>query len=256
MPVVKFRGRVLPTALQINISGLSPFSSQELATGETMQLRVAVVESLVTVEVEVSQFSVGDDISIMHTRATHVARSVLDCFAFANGFGLIVFLDEIDDGDGVFKKIRLEQKELAAHFTAFKRADGSIDYDAMHRLVATDPDLSLAINDLIMAVAIPGHIAINCGRAIEAIRKIIVPVDPKRTEGWKELRRVLQLEQSYVEFITAASTNPRHGSERYLPSQIAHQEMMKRTWIIMNRFLEYKKRGDQQLPVADFPILA
>lgn len=256
MPTVHFRGSILPSALKVNIDGISPFTSKEIATGEIMQLNVKIIESRMSVECTLDHYAPGDDISLMHTRATHVARVVADCFAFVNGYGLIVFLDEMEDVDGIVRKIVLQQNELSAYFTAFKNANGSIDYDSLYRLVATDPNLSLALNDLIVAVSIPGHIAINCGRAIEALRKILVPVAPKRTQGWLELRRVLQLEQSYVEFVTTASANPRHGSDRYLPTQDIHQEVMKRSWIIMNRFLEYKKRGDQPLPVAEFPILA
>src|SRR5580658_7194268 len=132
MPTVRFRGSIFPSALKITLSGLSPFTSKEVATGETMNLTVSIVESQIIVECLVDHYSVGDDISIMHTRATHVARALLDCFAFVNGFGLIVFLDEIEDGDGVFKRIRLEQRDLSGHFTAFIKADGSVDFDAMY----------------------------------------------------------------------------------------------------------------------------
>jgi hypothetical protein len=30
---------------------------------------------------------------------------------------------------------------------------------------------------------------------------------------------------------------------------------IKRSWIVMNRFLEFKKRGDEALPLSDFPLL-
>jgi hypothetical protein len=255
MPTVHFRGRVLPSALQITIEGLSPLISKEVGTGEIMQLSVKVIESRISVECAVDHYGPGDDISIMHTRATHVARAILDCFAFANGFGLIVFLDEMEDVDGIVRKVLLRHDELPAYFTAFRNADASVDYDAMYRLILTDPNLSLAINDLIVAVTVPAHIAINCARSIEALRNILVPEESKRKQGWAELREALRLEKSYIEFITTASTGPRHGTERYLPTQDIHKEVMKRSWVIMNRFLEYRKRGNQLLPLVEFPVL-
>jgi hypothetical protein len=246
---------VLPSSLSINLSGLSPLISRGVETSQVITITVTVVESKISAECTTDQYTLGGDISILHTRATHVTRAMLDCFAFAHGFGLIVFLDKMVDVDGIIKKVRVMQPNLAEYFTAFKNADGSIDFETFYRLVVTDPDLSLAINDLIVAVTVPGNIAINCGRSIEALRSILLFGDSNRKQAWAMLREVLRLDQSYTEFISQSSTGPRHGAERYLPTEESQQEAMKRSWIIMNRFLEYRKRGSIPLPISEFPIL-
>jgi hypothetical protein len=174
MPTVIFRGLVLPTSLSITITNLAPFISTEVATQQVITIKVTVVESKISAECTTDQYVPGE-ITILHTRATHVTRAVLDCFAFAHGFGIVVFLDEMVDVDGSVRKVRVMQPNLAEYFTAFKKADGSADYGAFYRLVTPDPDLSLAINDLIVAITVPGNIAINCGRSIEALRNILVP---------------------------------------------------------------------------------
>jgi hypothetical protein len=51
------------------------------------------------------------------------------------------------------------------------------------------------------------------------------------------------------------SIEPRFG-KRKVPLPLAEEnEMIIKAWTIMNRFLEYKKRGDRPLPISDFPLL-
>jgi hypothetical protein len=112
---------------------------------------------------------------------------------------------------------------------------GKGDFAAMYFLVMVEPPLFLALNELIVAITIPAHITVNCARAIESLRTILVPNDPDRAKGWAELRRVLHLERSYLEFVIKASAEPRHGDKTYM-EQAKGQEILERSWIIMNRF--------------------
>jgi hypothetical protein len=125
----------------------------------------------------------------------------------------------------------------------------------MYAMVITEPPLFLALNELIVAISIPGHITVNCGRAIESLRTILVPNDPTRAKAWAEMRKVLRLERSYLDFIIEASANPRHGDKSYLEQETA-QEILERSWVIMNRFLEFRKKGSVGLPADEFSILS
>src|SRR5579863_67386 len=91
MPTVIFRGFVLPSSLSITLTNLSPFISTEVTTGQVITINVTVIASKISAECTTNQYVPGE-ISILHTCATQVTRAVLDCFAFAHGFGIIVFL--------------------------------------------------------------------------------------------------------------------------------------------------------------------
>jgi hypothetical protein len=64
----------------------------------------------------------------------------------------------------------------------------------------------------------------------------------------------LQIDRSYLEFITDTSTGPRHADPEHIPGSVCH-EISVRAWTITNRFFEYLKRGSQPLPLSDFPLL-
>jgi hypothetical protein len=68
------------------------------------------------------------------------------------------------------------------------------------------------------------------------------------------LQRALQATQESIQPITDASRGPRHGDLAYIPGEIT-SDITRRSWILMNRFLEYKRRGDKPLPAEEFAVL-
>ena len=68
------------------------------------------------------------------------------------------------------------------------------------------------------------------------------------------MRQKLNIELEYLSFITEESRGPRHG-DRFKGTPTAYKEVLKRSWNVMNRFLEYKKRKDKQLSLSTFPLL-
>jgi hypothetical protein len=120
----------------------------------------------------------------------------------------------------------------------------------------SDPSVFLAVNDLIASIAVSHHAAINCGRVIETIREVMTPSGADRKRGWEAMQQNLNLNLTYLKFITEVSTAPRHGKRTGATSQKNFTETVNRSWIVMNRFLEYKKRAHKQLPLAEFPLLS
>jgi hypothetical protein len=68
------------------------------------------------------------------------------------------------------------------------------------------------------------------------------------------MRDVLNLDLDYLKLISDASTNPRHGVPERAGGLLC-SEVVLRTWNVMNRFFEYRKRGNVPLPLAEFPLL-
>jgi hypothetical protein len=121
-------------------------------------------------------------------------------------------------------------------------------------IVFGDPRIFMALNDLILANTLPHHAPTNCARVLEGLRTVMTPDGMGRDKGWPILRQNLQMDRTYLEFITEHSTGPRHGDRSHISGDVT-MAIVGRTWTIMNRFLEFKKRGDTQLPLVEFPML-
>jgi hypothetical protein len=94
---------------------------------------------------------------------------------------------------------------------------------------------------------------VNCGRVMDSLRKIVAP-SLAPAAGWRVLHGIVNCDDKYLRFVTDLSTNPRHGDRSMIAGAPAW-EAVRRTSIVMNRFLEYRKRGSQHLPLTEFPLL-
>ena len=122
------------------------------------------------------------------------------------------------------------------------------------RLVLKERALLLALNDLIAPVSQFNLATINCARVIESLRSAMATSGWTRDQEWEFMRQQLNLTKPYIQFVIGLSVEPRHG-KRKAPEDGQQDEITKRAWIIMNRFLEYRKRGSHQLPLAEFELL-
>lgn len=258
MPTIHFRGRILPAHAPITTPPLPEIDWRQTADGPLFHFAITIRSCVVDVACSLEEYTPDENLSLLLNQAMLYSRAVLDCLCFAHGLGLSLVLDELVEPDGSVKPLRYSSSRLARLCTAFNLTPGYTgkdDYSAMFLLIVKEPALMLVFNDLIVAHTIPGHVEVNCGRVIEGLRNLLVPNDPKRKNGWAEMQRVLRLERTYREFITEASTNPRHGDKSYVDQETIHQ-ILDRSWVIMNRFLEFRKRGNSALPPDEFPILA
>lgn len=118
----------------------------------------------------------------------------------------------------------------------------------------SDPRLVFAMNDLIESITTPHVGVVNCCRAVEGIRLMLTPHGAGKKQGWETMRQKLNLDQSYLVFITEQSEGPRHADRSGVKSP-EYTTTLERAWTIMNRHLEFKKRGSQPLLAPDYPLL-
>jgi hypothetical protein len=117
--------------------------------------------------------------------------------------------------------------------------------------VLKNTSLMAAFRDLAEALEVPGRYRINCARAIETLSQIVSPGERSDRKSWINLRQALNLSTSYLMGITEESKGPRHGSH-FERQVLSDGEIQIRAWTVMNRFLEYRKRGAVPLPVSEF----
>ena len=251
MPKVSFLGKVFPEAYQLSISSLPIIRWESPDVGLTWLITIKIEKNVVTIECDVNRYS-ASELIITYMRAFDQVRSAINLAAFATGIGFSVVIDTLIDQNGRQTAFALKDDGIAALCTMID-LNASSSYSEVFNIVATEPALFQALDDLIVSISLPHHSVVNCARAIEGIRHMIAP-GKKEKVAWIEMRRILNISEPYLRMLTDHSPPPRHGDRTHIPGAIT-MEIVKRSWRVMNRFLEYRKRGNKPLPEAEFPTL-
>ena len=258
MPKIRFTGYVLPRIFVFTANNLAPVKWKDNGvTPLEMEFRISIQTGIVDIVCDLNRNITEVELSTPLIRGLDIVKAIVDCLGFAKGLGLSVVLEKYYDATGKESDIAFKNEPLARLFTAFDlnpANTGKNNFERMYRLVIGEPALFMALNELVGSLYIPHQIPVNCGRAIEGIRKLFAPVGTPRDQEWKLMRENLRLTSSYIELITNESKSPRHGDRTFIPASVL-DPILERSWIIMNRFLEFRKRGNQPLPLSEFPEL-
>jgi hypothetical protein len=251
MPTIRFLGRIIPSCVNCTITGVPEISWNDPERGATYRFLIAVGNSSVTVS---CQFENGEEPSFTdaYIRSLDLAKAAVDTLAFSTGHGLSVILEHWVDSKGVSSEIMLGDQNLASLSTVYKRPGGFNDVLAV---VLADHKIFHALNDLILSNTLPHHAVVNCARVVESVRELIAGEGVAPARGWPLMRQVLNVDQNYLQLITDTSTGPRHGHRTRVDGTTTSL-ILERTWVVMNRFLEYRIRGNQQLERTKFPMLS
>lgn len=252
MVTFRFIGRVLPENFPISVTA-PPIRIENVKNQLDVTMELSIAQSIISIDGIANRYEKGD-FGLMYRRAVHLANSAVDMVAFSTGSGLRAILDRFVQPDGIETPIFSLDSRLAGLCTAYSLRDGDENFDAVFTKVATTPNLFLALNDLIIGLYQPDEAAIVPARAIETIRRIFAPEDAKPADQWRYMHEALRLTKEYLEPITEISKNPRHGA-RTGPLDGDILVVSERTWVVMNRCLEYFKRGGSALPENEFPVL-
>jgi hypothetical protein len=257
MPVIRIRGRVIRGPELVKVTHLN----HPIATWEDPDLGLKVIfvttikDSEVLVECHTNIWQRDTHKIALVKQAYDIARTSLDIMCFENGTGLLLQLDSLEDEQGTSLLAPLNP-ELAELATALRGHPA--DFGTIHAALATNAQLYLPLRDLIESITFFHRGSDRPFRAIEGLRKSFTPqniADPKeaRKQGWENLRQKLRVSREYISPMEIA-VGPRHGDYASIPGQKT-EEVTKRGWVIMNRFFEYLKRGEQPLPETEFPVL-
>jgi hypothetical protein len=251
MPTLQLIGRLLPQAIQVSTSVVPVISWTDPQTGISERFTIQIQNSVLYVNCHLSRFE-KSELGKIFSRARDFARVSVDLISFSTGRPLSLTFETLIDPDGRLSAPIAEEKTLPPLCTSYSLQDAS--YPQVLQLVASSPPLFMALNDLIVAITVSGQSAINCARAIEGLRNMMVTPQTSRKDAWSIFRQNLHVEEAYLTLITDTSTGPRHGDRTSVPGTTL-AEILRRSWILMNRFIEYEKRGSKPLPEVEFPLL-
>lgn len=244
-----FRGYILPKAVPVSAHGLHSLRWQ-LESGAVATLAVEVKDGqlLVRAEADTDDTNLQDDLFI---RSWDAAQAVVDIISFARGMSLTVVIETVET-EGKRTPIVVRTPELESISDSF---DFERSFAAIYEIVIQEPPLFMALNDLITAIGKPNYSPIGCARAIEGIRHLIAGSDARDSSAWQKMREALQIDEAYLKLVTNTSTGPRHGRRIRIDGSVT-KEISVRAWTIMNRYIEFRKRGGLlPLPREQFPVL-
>lgn len=221
--------------------------------GYTMEFRLTIENGNITVDCNVENYEFDVHYTPILVRAIDLANASVNLAAFSMGLGATVILETSIEKNGDHRMIILRDRPLAQLCTCFSHENES--YDVILEHVFSDLRISRAVRDLTESIAGPHLIPANCARSMETLRNLISPEAFDRKRGWVLMQEHLRLTEGYLKLVTDHGVGPRHGDHQYVPAENTRL-IADRSWTIMNRFLEYKKRGGQPLPLDEFPILA
>ncbi len=253
MATVQFLGNVNPDIIKVSTPDFSAsWFINEI--GQNATLNVHISDSKVSVECKIDSYEASHLVQL-YRRAKDMACGAVHLIGFAMGCGLTVTLETFIDPDQNRTRLVSQDQNLASLCTAFSLEKSRTgDFSAVAEIVLSDPPLFMALDSLMQSIT-HGHQSPNAaGRAIEYIRHSIAPGIEDRNQAWALMRQNLQIDRAYLDFITDLSKGPRHGDPQFIPGDPV-TEAVSRVWVVMNRYLEYRKRGSAPLTATEFPLL-
>lgn len=245
MPNVKFLGVVLPSR-GLQLHNLHPLGFR-YASGLTADFRVDVRDSKITVDCELNRYD-QSEFEMLHLHVFHIVRALVDVVAFTSGNGYTTTLQDFIDPDGTPLRIQAQDLSLANICTI-------TPIDLLSLVI--DFEVSEILHTLTSTLQQPYLWPVNSARAIEAMARLVVPNEQNPKRRWTEFRAALRISAPYLQLISQVSTEPRHGNlQELLRPDPMYYQVRQRAWTVMNRFLEFRKRGSlQALPAAEFQEL-
>lgn len=256
MAQFRYNGRVLPVFMEFTMVGSLTVRWEDDIGGPVKQIidaSISITKGVVEIICESNLFGTDDFDGRVDLKANYLAKTILNCYGFAKGMILQAVLETVVKPDGITYNIKAHRPILEPLVTALHSgSDGGVDIHPILSTVLGSPTIFVAIKDIVEGISAT-EASVNCGRAIEAIRESMAPASDRKM-GWQLMRDNLNVSQQFLEFITEHSKGPRHGDVLDIPFTEIN-ETIRRSWIVMNRFLEFKKRSDNKLPLSDFPLL-
>lgn len=250
MPTVHFHGLVIPASCNISLQDLPEICWDHPDVDLFLKIRLEVTDSRIHVTVDANKFS-PEDATFIYIRAFDIARAAVELVAFKKGWGLTTVLTTMVDPSGIPSTMMFSTANFGNLCNSF---DLERDFSGVFKMVISTRGLFSVLHDLICSITIPNESTVRCGRVVDGLKHLIASGTSSRSSEWLQMQNALRVDEAYLKMITEYSKDPRHGKSVRVEGRTT-TEIGSRTWTIMNRFFEYKKRGSTPLPELEFPLL-
>jgi hypothetical protein len=244
---VHFYGLVLPRLTSISLDRIRRVRWNMPERDLRLHLLAEIKESQIHIEIRANKYAL-ELFAVFHKCAFDVSRTAVELMAFTLGAGLYVELVDFVGPDGIRKPMGCwTYPNLSRLCTSYSLENG---FERMWEVVQVNQDIFGVLNDLIASITTPHVSVVNCARAIDGIRHLI----SAKKNDWAAMHQALRVNAPYLMFISEHSKGPRHGNRGFVDGPTVNT-ILERSWMVMNRFLEYRKRNCGDLPESEFPTL-
>jgi len=259
---LKILGKIKPATHKLNFDFVPEVHMTISAANITLKCTIEIQDSNIIVNCETSRWG-NDVVPLVLNYVFDFVNAEIDLIIFSSGKAFSVHLDNIVWPDGTSQTFVIEAPNMSTLATACAlsaQPDGGfrVEIKDIFNIVCTRPPLMLALRDLCAAIKFGNNTLANCGRAVEGMRKAMWGQDEtnnaEERAAWEKLRNNLNITRTYVQSVTDASRQPRHGSSAYI-SPTAKEDALRKTWTIMDRLMIFYRDGEQKLPLSTYPEL-
>jgi len=254
MDILKFQGRVLPKGLY-NLDVNFPDQRWHFQQSNIDVLfKIQIASSLIYVECHTELYKLEHHAEY-YLYTMDIVDAAVSISTLSTGIFLFPVIDRLIFPSGEIRKPIVFYPELQDICKSFGLSPTPNEtFDNVYKAIFSDLNVMLALRDLTEAGRV-GHAAtINCARAMDRLKHLITPGDRSESRKWENMRLTLCIRESYLKYITDYSKKNRHGTLEFIHGDNLI-EVIRRSWIIFDRFLEYKKRGDLPLSPSQFSFL-
>lgn len=247
----KFIGSIIPPGkYNLTTKELPTVSYPITAIQTTITCAIQIEQSIITVACEVDEYE-HEMLGWYLNYVTDFARAVVQLAGFSLTDFLDVYFYEVITPDGTTLKLHQSYPNLQKLCTVFALND---KFGSALQIVLKEPNLFLALADIIPILR-PGTQDISaCKQAIERLRNILSPDVKNETKAWHKLQDALNLSEKFIKGISDKVKRYRHGHLKPLTPK-ERDEILQDTWEIVNRFIAYRMGNSKPLSKEKFTML-
>jgi hypothetical protein len=219
-----------------------------------IELRIQIANSFVHIACDLNKYD-PTDFDYLFKLCLDFTRVRIDLISFAMGMGFTVALESFVRPDGTFSQIVPQDPQLTAACKSIGVTRERVaDFEKVFGIVATEPLTFRTLNDMISTLTFPYQAPATCGRIVETLRTLVAGADAPPKTAWPLLRETLRASDGFIRAITEAGSGGRKGEPAFVPGSVA-TDLTRRTWLLVDRYFEFRKRNSGPLPEAEFPVL-
>jgi len=227
------------------------FQNFVLPRGETTQFEFVVRNG---------EIAVTYDLPEVYAEAVHwcwrYANVALEPWASAAslviGGGVDIFIDYFIDPSGRRHPLWVVDERLSKNIDAFSQTDEG--WVELATFLSDCSDARRVADDALMGIRRPDYMPIAGGRIVDRIKHIVTPDAPRGDAGWAPMRDSLFVSRQFLEVLSAASVDPRHGNPKATDDG-TYLDLSVRVWQLVNRYLHFERLGRHPLDRGVFQEL-
>ena len=247
--IYNFFGKIIPE--RVNFSLTVPTLHTDVKNlGMNYDIDLSIVNSQISIKVK-SKVKVTDDQTLRNI-VSDTVRLFTDAYGYVHGFAYDVEITSMTTNyDNTHQVFGVQINEIKADLQ--NRPYQNIQEFIPLLFTEEFFQLRIALSDLRLAMKYPKDTGVFCYRSLESLMQYFNENDD-RGRAWDNLKKNLNIDQSWLDEIRNNAWSARHGKPILLGNEL-RVDIMRRTWKVVDRFIIFAKNNASQLNIKDYPVL-